>query len=234
MIEELNQQDKSIVAMSDQSGLQISIPATYKEALVSRNKTDWIRAIDEEIESMKTQAVFTPVLLKDALKEVPHESILGTRWIFAKKPDRFKARLVARGFRQIHGINYDETFAPTPTFNSLRLLFSTAFLKHWKIRTFDVKVAFLHSLIDKPVYVWAPMGMDIPKYNVLKLNKALYGTKQASRCWWLHLKGILQQIGFQNNNEDPSTYTLNMGEDQAILWIHVDGALTASSTGLLD
>ncbi|MBW0590859.1 hypothetical protein O181_130574, partial [Austropuccinia psidii MF-1] len=92
---------------------------------------------------------------------------------------------------------------------SLQLLFSTACLKHWSIRTFDVKVAFLHSLIDKPVH--------------------------ASRCWWLHLRRILQRIGFKSNEEDPSTYTLNDGIDQAILWIHVDyGALTASSHGLLD
>ncbi|MBW0478886.1 hypothetical protein O181_018601 [Austropuccinia psidii MF-1] len=184
---------------------------------------------------MKTEEVFVTVPLKDALKEVPHESILGTRWIFTKKPERFKARLVARGFRQIHGINYDETFAPTPTFNSLRLLFSTACLKKWSIRTFDVKVAFLHSLIDKPVYIWPPMGMNVPKFSVLKLNKALYGTKQASQCWWLHLQAILQRIGFRNNDKDLITYALNQGHDQAILWIHVnDGALTPSSPELMD
>ncbi|MBW0493487.1 hypothetical protein O181_033202 [Austropuccinia psidii MF-1] len=186
------------------------------------------------VQLMKIEEVFSSVPLKDALQEVPRESILSTRWIFTKKPERFKARLVARGFRQIHGINYDETFAPTPTFNSLRLLFSTACMKGWNVKTFDVKVAFLHSLIDKPVYTWPPMGLNRPKYSVLKLNKALYGTKQASRCWWLHLWKILQKIGFQSNDEDPSTYTLHQGDDQEILWIHVDdGALTASSTNLL-
>ncbi|MBW0494711.1 hypothetical protein O181_034426 [Austropuccinia psidii MF-1] len=235
MIEELQKQDDSIVDLSNHSGLQLSIPENYKEEIISSNKNDWLRAINEEMESMKIEQVFTQVSLKDALREVPHESILGTRWIFTKKPHRFKARLVARGFCQIHGINYDETFAPTPTFSSLRLLFSTACLKRWGIRTFDVKVAFLHSLIDKPVYVWPPMGMEVPKSSVLKLNKALYGTKQACRCWWLHLRGILQRIGFRNDEEDPSTYTLNNGSYQAILWIHVDdGALTASSTSLLD
>ncbi|MBW0506242.1 hypothetical protein O181_045957 [Austropuccinia psidii MF-1] len=235
MVEELKHQDASIVDSCNRSGLQISIPATYDEAITSHNKNDWIQAINEEIDSMKTEDVFTLVTLKVALCEVPHESILGTRWIFTKKPERFKARLVARGFHQIHGINYDETFAPTPTFSSLRLLLSTACLKKWIVRTFDVKVAFLHSLIDKPVYIWPPKGMDVPKYSVLKLNKALYGTKQASRCWWFHLREILQRIGFKNNEEDSSTYTLNEGNDQAILWVHVDdGALTASSPQLLD
>ncbi|MBW0521217.1 hypothetical protein O181_060932 [Austropuccinia psidii MF-1] len=79
------------------------------------------------------------------------------------------------------------------------------------------------------------MGLDVPKYNVLKLNKALYGTKQASCCWWLHLQKTLQKIGFRTNDEDPSTYTMHQEDDQAILWMHVDdGALTASSTDLLN
>ncbi|MBW0538417.1 hypothetical protein O181_078132 [Austropuccinia psidii MF-1] len=76
--------------------------------------------------------------------------------------------------------------------------------------------------------------MDNKKFNVLKLNKALYGTKQAARCWWLHLKEILRQIGFQPNDEDMSTYILSKGDHQAILWIHVDdGAITASSNELM-
>ncbi|MBW0536227.1 hypothetical protein O181_075942, partial [Austropuccinia psidii MF-1] len=235
MVKELNLQDKSTADALNTTGLHLSVPSNYKEAMISINKTDWVSAIDEEIGSMMTEKVFTPSDLHNALKEVPHQSILGTRWVFTKKPDRFKARLVARGFRQIQGINYDETFAPTPTFNSLRLLFSTACLKGWKIRTFDVKVAFLHSIIDKPVYVWPPMGMNVPKNKVLKLNKALYGTKQASRCWWLHLKAILHQIGFKDNKEDASTYTLNKDGEQAILWVHVDdGAITASSDKLMN
>ncbi|MBW0540441.1 hypothetical protein O181_080156 [Austropuccinia psidii MF-1] len=235
MVKELNLQDKSTADALNITGLHLLVPSNYREAMVSINKTDWVGAIDEEIGSMVTEKVFTPSDLHDALKEVPHQSILGTKWVFTKKPDRFKARLVARGFRQIPGINYDETFAPTPTFNSLQLLFSTACLKNWKICTFDVKVAFLHSIIDKPVYVWPPMGMNIPKNKVLKLNKALYGTKQASRCWWLHLKAILHQIGFTDNKEDASTYTLNRDGEQAILWVHVDdGAITASSDKLMN
>ncbi|MBW0537411.1 hypothetical protein O181_077126 [Austropuccinia psidii MF-1] len=203
--------------------------------MISDNKAFWDQAINEEINSMKTENVFVPVDLHEALKEIPHESILSTKWVFTKKPELFKAILVARGFGQIRGINYDKTFAPTPTFNSLLLLFSTACLHNWNIRTFDVKVAFLHSLIDKPVYIWPPMGFNVPKLKVLKLNKALYGTKQASRCWWMHLKTILRTIGFESNGKDPSTYHLNQGNEQEILWVHIDdGALTALSPSLLN
>ncbi|MBW0477132.1 hypothetical protein O181_016847 [Austropuccinia psidii MF-1] len=77
--------------------------------------------------------------------------------------------------------------------------------------------------------------MDIPKHSILKLQKALYGTKQAARCWWLYLKKILQGIGFQPNGEDQSTYCYDTKQGKAILWIHVDdGVLTASNSELMD
>ncbi|MBW0486136.1 hypothetical protein O181_025851 [Austropuccinia psidii MF-1] len=77
--------------------------------------------------------------------------------------------------------------------------------------------------------------MSLPKYSVLKLKKALYGTKQAARYWWLHLRKILLAIGFVSGGEDPSTYTYNSDKGKAILWIHVDdGALMALSSELLD
>ncbi|MBW0500251.1 hypothetical protein O181_039966 [Austropuccinia psidii MF-1] len=98
----------------------------------------------------------------------------------------------------------------------------------WDVRTFDVKVTFLNSLIDKPVYIWPP-------HSVLKLKKALYGTKQAARCWWLHLQHILKDIGFVVNQEDTSTYYLHSEKGQAMLWIHVDdGVLAASSVELME
>ncbi|MBW0575212.1 hypothetical protein O181_114927 [Austropuccinia psidii MF-1] len=235
MIREINLQDKLIATILKETDPAIMLPTTYREEINSEDKDKWVGAIRDELKSMEEENVFEVVDLRAALAEVPHESILSTKWVFVKKPERYKARLVARGFRQIHGINYDETFAPTPTFNALRLLFLTSCLKKWLIRTFDVKVAFLHSLIDKPVYFWYPQGMTNKKFNVLKLKKALYGTKQAARCWWLHLKDILQQIGFRPNNEDLSTYIFNKGNAKAILWIHVDdGAITASCEKLMN
>ncbi|MBW0537601.1 hypothetical protein O181_077316 [Austropuccinia psidii MF-1] len=165
------------------------IVADLMEAIISENKVEWIHAINEEIESLATEKAFTTFNLCDALKEVPNKSILRTKWVFTKKPEQFKARSVVHVFRQIHGINYNEMFAPIPMFNSLRLLFSTACFNRWR----------------------------------------------AARCWWLHLKKFLFQIGFTNKKEDLSTYTFNLGDDQAILWVHVDdGALTASSNALMN
>ncbi|MBW0537889.1 hypothetical protein O181_077604 [Austropuccinia psidii MF-1] len=87
MVNELNCQDKSLINTSNSTGLQLLVPSNYREALISNNKTDWICAISKEIESMVTEMAFTPFNLHDALKEVPHESILGAKWVFTNKPD---------------------------------------------------------------------------------------------------------------------------------------------------
>ncbi|MBW0506038.1 hypothetical protein O181_045753 [Austropuccinia psidii MF-1] len=217
MIDEIISQDKLITEISSATNLNVMLPTTYQEAIKLNERDEWIGAINDELESMLKEDVFETVELKRALAEVPHESILSTKWVFVKKPERYKARLVAQGFKQIQGINYNKTFSPTPTFNALKLLFLIACLKKWKVKTFDVKVAFLYSLIDKAVYVWNPQGMNNKKFSVLKLKKALYGTKQAAQCWWLHLKNVLHEVGFQPNDEDLSTYIFRRDHDKAIL-----------------
>ncbi|MBW0535509.1 hypothetical protein O181_075224 [Austropuccinia psidii MF-1] len=237
MIKQIELQDSFVSEINSGHGVMDPIPMSYDEALMSAESDRWKQAIDEELQCMKDQDVFEFHDLGNSLREVPRELILSTKWVFTKKtrPKKFKSRLVARGFRQIHGINFEETFAPTPTFGALRMLFSIACQRTWPILTFDVKVAFLHSLIDKPVYLWPPKGIEVPPHSVLKLRKALYGTKQAARCWWLPLKTILNRIGFTSNGEDASTYSYNSDEGSAILWIHVDdGALTGSSKELLE
>ncbi|MBW0559712.1 hypothetical protein O181_099427 [Austropuccinia psidii MF-1] len=121
MIKEINLQDKMVSSLNSNCKLSNVIPTTYKEAFDSSDGDKWGSATNDELSSMHDEKVFTTVNLKEALKIVPRESILSSKWVFVKKekPERYKARLVARGFRQIQGINFEETFAPTPTFNAL-------------------------------------------------------------------------------------------------------------------
>jgi hypothetical protein len=81
------------------------------------------------------------------------------------------------------------------------------------VASFDVRSAFLHSEIDHNIYLRPPPGIQVSHSKVLKLRKALYGTWQASHCWWLHLKSKLGQIGFFPNLEDQSTYTYQLGQE---------------------
>jgi hypothetical protein len=233
-IQELELQDACLDSAVSVSPFSSDAPNTYQQAINSTLRAQWSAAIDAEVGMMIQLRVW---------EEVPESEcrdILTCRWVFALKRSqegditKFKARIVAQGFKQIHGRNFDETFAPTPTFSSLRLLLAMASQNKWPIASFDVKSAFLHSDIDHDVYIWPPPGVSVEPGCVLKLRKALYGTRQAARCWWLHLKSRLETIGFVPNAEDQSTYVYCSGEDRAFLWIHVDdGLFTASSPQLL-
>ncbi|MBW0514870.1 hypothetical protein O181_054585 [Austropuccinia psidii MF-1] len=236
MIKEIKMQDFLICSLNTQSNLCDVVPTSLKEVSLLPDKELWEEAMNDEIASMVEEKVFDLTDLSTVLQTQKVSDILSSKWVFAKKtsPLRYKARLVARGFQQTRGINFEETFAPTPTFGALRLLLSVAVSNTWTIKTFDVKVAFLHSIIDMPVFIWPPQGMMIDRGKVLKLKRALYSTKQAARCWWKHLTEILQDIGFQPNKEDLSTYTFISNMGSAILWIHVDnGAIACSSNDLL-
>ncbi|MBW0535799.1 hypothetical protein O181_075514 [Austropuccinia psidii MF-1] len=154
-------------------------PSTYREAMGMKEVEKWRKACEDELRSLEEMGVWSEV---EAPATTP---ILGTRWVFALKTNangevmRHKARLVVQGHCQIKGINFEETFAPTPTFTTLRSLFVIASAFNWKVTTFDVTTAYLHSEIDEYIYVRSPPGGSINKGKLLKLNKALYGLKQA-------------------------------------------------------
>ncbi|MBW0548619.1 hypothetical protein O181_088334, partial [Austropuccinia psidii MF-1] len=98
----------------------------------------------------------------------------------------------------------------------------------WRVTTFDVRTAYLHSKLEEDIYVRAPPVVATGHDMVFKLNKLLYGLKQAGGCLWLHLKTILQKIGFRTNEEDQS-YVYHQDGDMAIQWIHVDNGVMATS-----
>ncbi|KAI7945710.1 hypothetical protein MJO29_012098 [Puccinia striiformis f. sp. tritici] len=234
LFEEFNLQDIALDSVTSVANILSDAPNSYREAMASELSEKWRLACKIELGMMDELSVWEVVAYSDDME------LLGSRWVFAIKRSqdgdilRFKARVVAQGFTQVQGQNFEKTFAPTPTFASLRLLFAMASRNSWSVASFDVKSAFLHSPIDCEVFIKPPEGLNIPKGHVLKLKKALYGTKQAGRCWWLYLKQRLAEINFFPNPEDQSTYTFKEGKDVVFLWIHVDdGMLTASSPQLL-
>ncbi|MBW0481711.1 hypothetical protein O181_021426 [Austropuccinia psidii MF-1] len=173
-------------------------------------------------------------------QEVPSQgvkNVLGSWWVYALKTNeageivRFEARAVVQGHRHIKGINFEETFVPTPAFRSLRGLLAIASAYKWQVATFDFKTAYLNSPLEEEVYIKPPPGkvLKIESY-ILKLNKALYSLKQAARCWWENLTGILRSIGLKPNHGDQSTYSYISGKDTSLLWIHVDNRILVAST----
>ncbi|MBW0471448.1 hypothetical protein O181_011163 [Austropuccinia psidii MF-1] len=211
-----------------------SLNAIEVQSVLDPTMVKELNGQDESIE------LFSATFSKDEVLEKQANQVLGTRWVYTTKKDsngnivRHKAWVVVQGYRQIQGLNFDETFALTPTFASLRSLFAIASANSWEVQTFDVTTAYLHSSIEENIFVKPPPGLSTTPGTVLKLNKALYGLKQAGRCWWRHLRTILEKLGFQANDEDQSTYTYDNSGEKAILWMHVDnGVITASSTALM-
>jgi hypothetical protein len=233
-IRDLQIQDSCLDSMLAVSSFMSDAPNTYRQAQLLDDWDDWMEACKAEIDMM------TGLQVWEEVPNAPDLEVLTCQWVFALKRNqegqivKFKARIVEQGFKQVHGVNVTETFSPTPTFLSLRLLLAMASNFRWLVASFDVKSAFLCSDIDHEIYIWPPPGVNVTDGSVLKLWKALYGTQQASCCWWLHLKTKLATIGFFPNLEDQLTYAYVLGDDQAFLWVHVDdGLFTTSSPSLL-
>lgn len=132
---------------------------------------------------------------------------------------RNKARLVAQGFCQKEGIDYEETFSPVARLEAIRILLAFAASKGFKLFHMDVKSAFLNGFIEEEVYVRRPPGFENPKHpdRVFKLQKALYGLKQAPRAWYARLKTFLLEQGFEMGSVDKTLFLLRQGNDTLIV-----------------
>ena len=128
------------------------------------------------------------------------KNVIGTKWVFRNnlneegKVTRNKARLVCKGYAQIEGVDFEETFAPVARMESIRMILAYASSKNIKVYQMDVKSAFLNGDLEEAVYVEQPEGFLLTenKDNVCRLKKALYGLKQAPRAWYARLDKYLQ------------------------------------------
>ncbi|GKA81831.1 putative ribonuclease H-like domain-containing protein [Tanacetum coccineum] len=156
-----------------------------KKVIQALKDPSWIEAMQEELLQFKLQQVWT-------LVDLPHgKRAIGTKWVYRNKKDergiviRNKARLVAQGYTQEEGIDYDEVFAPIARIEAIRLFLAYASFKDFVVYQMDVKSAFLYGKIEEEVYVCQPPGFEDPEFpnRVYKVEKALYGLHQAPRAW---------------------------------------------------
>ena len=148
---------------------------------------------------------------------------------------RNKARLVAQGFNQEEGIDYEETFAPVARLESIRMLLAFACHKGFTLFQMDVKSAFLNGYILEEVYVEQPPGFQNHKYpdHVFKLKKALYGLKQAPRAWYDRLSKFLILNDFSMEKADTTLFIKVKGDDMIIVQIYVDDIIFGATNDLL-
>jgi len=160
--------------------------------------------------------------------------ILKARWVFTRKidgdtgkPKAHKARWVAKGYSQIHGIDYNELYAGVAHKDSIRLLLAIANHRNMEIDQVDIKAAFLNGVLKEEIYMEPPKGSDINSDQMLRLKKALYGLKQSPRCFNEKLSSWLISRGFKATLADSCTFICRKGDILLILSVHVDDQLIA-------
>ncbi len=184
-------------------------PTTFREATTHPTRAkEWEKAIMDEYNS---------IMRNNTWRLVPrpaNRQVVTCKWVFKHKKDQFgritrlKARLVARGFSQVYGIDYLDTYAPVAKLASIRILFAIAASLDLEIHQMDVVTAFLANTLHEEIYMEQPEGfvdgddMDM----VCELGKSLYGLKQSARLWNQKLDRYLRKIGFTQTNADHCVY----------------------------
>jgi len=155
-----------------------------------------------------------------------------TKWIYTIKRDgngnikKYKARIVARGFSQTKGINYNLTYSPTLSIDSLKLLISIAAKFKWDIMQLDIKAAYLNAPLEEEIYVSIPPGDKNFGHGYWLLKKALYGLKQSGRQWYTHFSGFLKNNSFIQLSSEPCIFKKMAGSKTiCIIGIYVDDML---------
>ena len=209
-------------------------PNSYLQAIQSSHRNQWEIAMRSEIESIHNANTWTLVPLPYGRQTV------GSKWIYKIKRnssgeiDKFKARLVAQGYSQQEGVDFHETYAPVAKFSSIRGLLALVAWHDLHLHQMDVNTAFLNGDIDCEVYMEQPQGFVAAGQEnlVCKLNKSIYGLKQASRLWYQKIDSALIRHGFHKMHADQCMYYWSDDSNSTIIWltIYVDDLLIASNS----
>lgn len=207
------------------------VPTSVDEALGRPDAHCWRRAMEDEMKSYEENCAW------DLVNVSGGDHVVSCKWVFKKKCDAenkvsYRARLVAKGYTQKAGIDYEETFAPVIRYASLRLLFALSLKLGLKIFHLDVKTAFLNGFLKEKILMRQPEGFvkSGDENKVCKLNRAVYGLKQSSRAWNHRVDKVLLKLGYKKSVYEPCLYT-KRGENNlmTIIALYVDDFLIYSN-----
>lgn len=154
-------------------------PTTFREAMESPERTFWQRAMEDEMKSHENIGTWE-------LVEAPsNRRIIDSRWVFKVKQNekgdiiKYKARVVAQGYAQKFGVDYDQVYAPVVSHTTMRMLLAVAGKEKLVLRHFDIKTAYLYGSLEEEVYMRQPLGFESPgrENHVCKLKRSIYGLK---------------------------------------------------------
>jgi hypothetical protein len=201
--------------------LSMTEPKIFEEA---SQDDDWIRSMNEELDQIEKNNTW------ELVPRPEDKNVIGSKWVFKNKMNekwqvvRNKARLVCKGYAQVEGQDFDETFALVARLEAIRMFIAYSCHKNFKVYQMDVKSTFLNGDLEEEVYMEQPEGFsltDNPNY-VCKLKKATYGLKQAPRAWYYRLDKFLQEKGFKKGIVDSNLYIKSEGNNLLIVLVYVD------------
>lgn len=208
----------------------VTEPTSYAEAVNSPDKDKWIRAMNEEYQSLSSMNTWSLVPLPTGRQAI------GSKWIYKRKRDssgrvtRFKARLVAQGFAQRLGADFGEVFAPVAMQSTFRVLLTVAGHKQLQVRHIDVRNAYLYGRLEEEVFMRQPPGYAVPGKEdlVCRLHRSLYGLKQSAKVWHSTVKKVLLEMGFRQSESDACLFMKQLSSgDWVYLLIYVDDMIVA-------
>lgn len=221
-IQDLYENTEVIDDVSLFSLLAETTPLSFEEA---SKEEKWRQAMDEEIRAIERNDTWELTSLPTGQKSI------GVKWIFKEKKnakgvvEKYKARLVVKGYAQRHGVDYEEVFAPVARLETIRFFVSFAAQRNWKIFQLDVKSAFLNGFLEEDVFVEQPKGYMVKgqEEKVLKLKRALYGLKQAPQVWYSRIDAYFRKKGFARCPHEYALYVkMDKNGDCLFVCLYVD------------
>jgi len=212
-------------------------PKTVQEARSRSDWPKWKEVMDRKISSLEHAGTWTTI-------PRPHgKNVVGCKWVFRLKRkadgsiDKYKACLVVRGFTQIYGIDYYDTYSLVARLASFRFILAIAVCNDWEVEAFDFNSAYLNGELDadEEIYMQEPPGYETGEADAVKrLLKVLYGLKQAGRKWYNVLHTAVTDLGFQVARADPRVFVAHIKKHTLVLAVHVNNcAMTGSLPKLI-
>ncbi|KAG7552999.1 Retrotransposon Copia-like N-terminal [Arabidopsis thaliana x Arabidopsis arenosa] len=198
-------------------------PKNFKEAVQVKV---WNDAMFKEVDALEINKTW------DIVDLPPGKVAIGSQWVYKTKYnadgtiERYKARLVVQGNKQVEGEDYNETFAPVVKMTTVRTILRLVAANDWEVYQMDVHNAFLHGDLDEEVYMKLPPGFRHSHPDkVCRLRKSLYGLKQAPRCWFKKLSDALLKFGFVQSYENYSLFSYTRNNMEIRVLVYVDDLL---------
>ncbi|WVZ52786.1 hypothetical protein U9M48_003808, partial [Paspalum notatum var. saurae] len=197
----------------------VTQPLSFRDAILH---PEWQLAMAEERAALERIGTWDLVLTPSHVRPIT------CKWVYKVKThsdgslERYRARLVAHGFHQEHGHDYDETFVPVARMTTVRTLLAVAFVRESSISQLDVKNAFLNGELLEEVYMQPPPGYSVPEGMVCHLRRSLYGLKQAPRAWFQRFASMVTAAGFSASAHDPTLFVHTSSHGRTLLVLYVD------------